>query len=775
MRYFAIIVAIAVLAIPFHGNTKEGDDWLIHARITTPYGYNTTWEEGLARAVKNGANVILDWAEFSDTYQGRILHFHESLQQFRQRVEYVHSHYPSIKYMVYFAPLEMQTYDSDMNMDGKDDDGKESTYTDHPEWLQVGIDGRKAVFYGCMPGMPFWVGEHDEDVWLSPSNMDYKKIILNEAKEIASAGVDAIWFDVPHLCFDFGDAWQNQWSSVDNASRAAFHNDTGLMLPAPPIQPDWSDEAWLKFVEWRYEQILDFVRDFYNAMKAANPDCKLIIETSSDGSVHTTQVASDIVRMPYVCDAIAHEYTGPFHEIQYYAWLNMLATLKQWHDFDLQAGKNASWLLSYVKEGKVDLARFHASLVITMGFNYYTSGNIGMAGIVDEQFMHDFFEWLSSHDSYFYGWNNDASVAVVYSRYTLDYLDRGSWEGYAYHDGIKGILMMLLESNIPFEVITENDLHNLSKYKLVILPDFACMDENDAEKIKEYVANGGKIIAINETSLYTKYGAKRNNFLLKDVFGVDLNNAEEGKIYENIYGEGKAIFTITPIARYYYWAAQPWSSISYQKEAEKLRANFLKMIEKANASLPFSIKGNAIVIPYEKGSQKMFRILNFDGIRYGNAVPSPQNVKIKIKGNVSNVKLLDFMGEWRNIDVEKNENESIISFTLYTQATLLYSLNESKLYVTITKPREGILYFMDREIMPIASDKAVIIGRITVEAETNGNKVEFYVNDELRYEDDTSPYQWTWNETAMGKHEIKVVAYGRGKAEDRLDIMIFNL
>jgi len=177
----------------------------------------------------------------------------------------------------------------------------------------------------------------------------------------------------------------------------------------------------------------------------------------------------------------------------------------------------------------------------------------------------------------------------------------------------------------------------------------------------------------------------------------------------------------------------------------------------------------------DSGSQKMFRILNFDGIRYGNAVPSPQNVKIKIKGNVSNVKLLDFMGEWRNIDVEKNENESIISFTLYTQATLLYSLNESKLYVTITKPREGILYFMDREIMPIASDKAVIIGRITVEAETNGNKVEFYVNDELRYEDDTSPYQWTWNETAMGKHEIKVVAYGRGKAEDRLDIMIFNL
>ena len=119
------------------------------------------------------------------------------------------------------------------------------------------------------------------------------------------------------------------------------------------------------------------------------------------------------------------------------------------------------------------------------------------------------------------------------------------------------------------------------------------------------------------------------------------------------------------------------------------------------------------------------------------------------------------------MDVKKEKDESIISFTLYTQATLLYSLNESKLYVAITKPREGMLYFMDREIMPIASDKAVIIGRITIEAETNGNKVEFYVNDELKHEDDASPYQWTWDEFFLGQREIKVIAYSKGdKASD---------
>ena len=774
-----VFVAIMfLLSISFSEiqSCNNEDEWLLHARISTPYGYNLSWEEGLARAISNGANVILDWAGFSDTYQGRILHFNDSLEEFKRKAEYVHTHYPNVKYMVYFAPLEMGTPYSDMNKDGKDDDGKNSTYTDHPEWLQVGIDGRKAVFYGSMPGMPFWVGETDEDTWLSPSNKEYRRIIMNEAEEIAKAGADAIWFDVPHLCFEFGDNWQNQWSSVDKASRNDFHNDTGLNLPSPPIQPDWNNETWLKFVEWRYKQILDFVSEFNNAIKEGNTDCKLIIETSSN-SLLITQHGCDITRMPYVCDVIAHEYGGPFYKIQYYTWLHMLATLKYWRDFDSMAGKEASWLLSYVKQGDVELANFHAPLVATMGFNYYTSGGIGMAEIVDEKFMHDLFEWLGNYDEYFYGWDSDANVAVVYSRYTLDYLDKGSWEGYSYHDEFNGILMMLIESNIPFEVITERDLDNLYRYDLVILPDFACMNESQAEKIKEYVASGGKIVAINETSLYTKYGMKRDNFLLNDVFGIDYEDAMEDAIYENEYVNGKSVFTLKPIGRYYYWAAQPWSNFSYEKEAEEMREEFLNMIEKANISLPFSIIGNAIAIPYEKGSQKMLRILNFNGIGWKNAVPEQQEITIRIKGDIKEAKLLDFMGGWKNVDITYEENYSIVSFMLYTQANLLYSLNESKLYVAISKPREGVLYFLDREIMPIASNRAIIIGKITVEAETNGNKVEFYIDEELKYSDNESPYQWLWNESAFGSHEIKVIAYDkeRNKAEDRMDVLILNL
>jgi len=259
---------------------------------------------------------------------------------------------------------------------------------------------------------------------------------------------------------------------------------------------------------------------------------------------------------------------------------------------------------------------------------------------------------------------------------------------------------------------------------------------------------------------------------LRDVFGVDSASAEEGVIYENAYGRGKSIFIITPLGRYFLWAAQPWSNYSYKNEAESVRETFLQMIEKGNYSTPYEVDGNAVAMAYEKGNEKMLRILNFNGIKHGNAIPESQHIEIRIKGNVSNARLLNFMDGWKDVEVRKDGDYSIISFTLHTQANLVYEINGSSLYVSIEKPAKGKIYFMDRDILSISSDKAIVIGGITIEVETNGKRVEFYIDNELKYEDDEQPYSWTWDEFSFGRHKIKVVAYGgEEKAEDAMSVM----
>lgn len=75
------------------------------------------------------------------------------------------------------------------------------------------------------------------------------------------------------------------------------------------------------------------------------------------------------------------------------------------------------------------------------------------------------------------------------------------------------------------------------------------------------------------------------------------------------------------------------------------------------------------------------------------------------------------------------------------------------LSISIEKPREGYIYIFDREICKIPSEKAIIIGKITVKAKAYGNisKVEFYIDDKLKSTDNEYPYEWLWSEKTFFK------------------------
>ncbi len=99
--------------------------------------------------------------------------------------------------------------------------------------------------------------------------------------------------------------------------------------------------------------------------------------------------------------------------------------------------------------------------------------------------------------------------------------------------------------------------------------------------------------------------------------------------------------------------------------------------------------------------------------------------------------------------------------------------------IEIVKPRMGYLYLFGEEIASIPG-KTIIIGDIMVEGKTSGdiNKVEFYVDDQLKYVDVEYPYQWLWNESIFGSHKLVVKGYNtmeKQVAEDIEDLWIINL
>jgi len=771
-----LLISLSLVCPAFPQNPAAGfvhsTDWLRTARIATPYGIHDSWEAGVAGAVEQGANVILDWATCSDDYYGRIVNPEPGLQELATRAAYIHHHYPEVHYMVYFAPLEMSAQGSDLNRDGRDDDGSNSTYTDHPHWLQVGIDGRPAVFYGSQPGMPFWVEETDEDVWLSPSNTQYRAVVMNLTRRLTATGVDAIWFDVPHLCFEFGDHWHDQWSSVDEASRTAFLADTGFTLPPPPLEPDWSDPVWQAFIDWRYAQIADYVEAVHAAMKAGNPACSLVVETSSAG-VAITQHGCDLQRLSNVCDVVCHEYGGPYHEQQYYAWLDMAATLKFWRDMDA----HSSWLLSYVDAGNIETAYLHAALVTTMGYNYYTSGDQTMTGVVNKAFLRQFYAWLQEHQGSIYGWNGTAEVALLFSRQTLDYLDRGRWDGYAYHDALLGTAMMLLASNIPFTVLTQLDPAALGRYRAVILPCCACLSTEQGDTLRSYVAEGGTLVALNETSLYDPYGTLRPDFLLADVFGVSHSQVVGGETYINDYGQGRSVYTPSSLGRYYLWAAAPWSPFPNSREAEKWHQEFNTLLSLADISPLFSIQGEAMALAYRRENQHLLRILNTMDVGRTNSIPTPHSVQVTLQGHIDQARVLDFMGQWQPAQVTLLGNTSVVSLELDMQCCLAYTVNTTPLYGAIEKPVGGHIYLFDREILVVPGHAAMVIGGVTVQVDTNARQVTFYADDVVKAVDSEPPFSWLCEEFSWGHRHLAIVAVDthNNRVSDSVDVYMFNL
>jgi len=90
----------------------------------------------------------------------------------------------------------------------------------------------------------------------------------------------------------------------------------------------------------------------------------------------------------------------------------------------------------------------------------------------------------------------------------------------------------------------------------------------------------------------------------------------------------------------------------------------------------------------------------------------------------------------------------------------------------ITKPKEGYLYIMGKEIMKLPSDKTIIIGSMNVEVKGTYDKVEFYIDNQLKFVDEEEPFEWEISK-AIGKHEIEVKMFSDGNVyEDKLEAFL---
>ncbi len=328
-------------------------------------------------------------------------------------------------------------------------------------------------------------------------------------------------------------------------------------------------------------------------------------------------------------------------------------------------------------------------------------------------------------------------------------------------DSYLGLAQALAESNIPYKVIFDGDgfyinenlsIEEIIPYNLIFIPNVIDITEKQRNIIFQYVEKGGRAVVFDPKEL-----------------GFEQ---DEGEIQ---FGNGTFIFMHDVAYEYFHNYDD-----KLRREIENITNRYIQSplhVENANRDI--------IAYPYHQPEKKrmVIHIVNYDYTKWNDKIKPKKDITISIRKpdfDVKNIYIIspDYKENITVLPVYNGDYINITIPSLKIYDVIVLTENTKNIPIRIIKP-EASLYIFNQEIIPLG--RTIIIGGITIETSVYSpnediDKVEFYIDDKLKYTDYESPYTWLWDEIAIGIHKIKVVAYGINiSSTNEKDVFILNI
>jgi hypothetical protein len=466
------------------------------------------------------------------------------------------SHARGMRCIAYWPILEVLTSNAET---------KTNTMSkDHPDWLQIGIDGNPNVFVGG-GGRAFWIEPGEESAWLCPTS-GYVEWFLARLARLARTAVDGLWGDVPLLNDIVG-----VWPCVNPSCNARFRASTGHDAPS---SVDWDDPVFVRWVTWRHQLLWELEQRIVQRAKQVRGDFEVVIETvTMDYNAATMQgldgaYADDgFVHRVWEVDAVSD--ASAMRDASHLDWSSMAVMMKYARG---ASGPRPSWVFCYGKE-EADAERVMA-LAIATGSSPYETRIPEMNTSVGSAYRKRMYSWLERHPEILLS-TSASSVAVLYSSTSRDVLDRARAVGlYAstnanddlwwsneesdsalsteYVADFRGLSTLLLDRHVPFDVLTtpHANADTLARYEAIVVPSAASAASELVERLRAYVDGGGSLVITGaDAGSYDELGALRSRPMLLDALGVE---ASPGAWSERQLGRGRVLYAGDRLGRSYF-------------------------------------------------------------------------------------------------------------------------------------------------------------------------------------------------------------------------------
>jgi hypothetical protein len=401
-----------------------------------------------------------------------------------------------------------------------------------------------------------------------------------------------------------------------------------------PILQDW--------IIFRCKSIADVLERLYKIVKNFNKEINVSANIGTYPYFNSAYIRGEY--LPYLAKGIDEvTFEAPFHSpriLENKAVLNHIRTYKMAYTLNKQCSNGESYS---------DESYYKLYIANTFAFNRTSNVCAGYILTKNEDILErkKYYDFLDKHKMYYSNIETMAEVAVLRSFSSLSY---------SFFEPLYSVIMLeqlLLLKNIPFDIIFDENLNNLKKYKVLVLANVEALSDDQIQLIKKFVEIGGSLLVTENTSFYDERYRPREIFGFYEIFrNKDLKEilsikpphnvpmVKEEKVKNIIkvqYGRGKAVYIpkVIPSVEFdvprdpYFPFKQVYPKyIMPPKNCEEI-FNSLKWL--LNDNLLIKIKQNAITIA-ELTRQKdtkeiILHLVNFDIKKRSNNIEVELNIK----------------------------------------------------------------------------------------------------------------------------------------------------
>ncbi len=351
------------------------------------------------------------------------------------------------------------------------------------------------------------------------------------------------------------------WPGVCYCSHCAvrFRQEHGQELPRIV---DWDDPAWRSFQRARQNWLVELVSEISANVKRVKP---ITVTHQCSTIFHNWTLAS-----PLELSTVADFPSGDFYggATQHSLACKVYHGLTRMRPFEFVTSRTRTFTDHVTNKPAAELrtecavATMHSAALMLVDY-------INADGTLNPRVYEELASVSKERMSFepFLGGELLADAAVYYDKESMYNPDENkvavdklkAADKCPHRDSVVGAARMLQRAHIPFGVITNANLDQIGRYRLVVLPNVLEMSAAQANMVRKFVNDGGAILCTGRTSLHRTASVPEVH--ISDVLG---NNCA-GTL-------GKTVTYLTPSADPEKAAIWPQDHLSWNGPMLKARA-----------------------------------------------------------------------------------------------------------------------------------------------------------------------------------------------------------